>query len=99
MVEKLTDMDAERQRVRELGARVRTAMQRRGYDTGESASQIVPVITGDAARALDLAREFEERGILVSAIRRPTVPAGGERIRISLTAAITDEGLSKLLAE
>ena len=42
---------------------------------------------GDAGRALHLSRMLRERGLLVTAIRPPTVPAGSARLRVTLTAA------------
>ncbi len=47
---------------------------------------IVPVLLQTAERALHVARQLEEEGFLVAAIRPPTVPAGTSRLRISLTS-------------
>jgi 8-amino-7-oxononanoate synthase len=47
----------------------------------------VPVIVGEAARALALSAQLEQRGLLVAAIRPPTVPQGTARLRITLSAA------------
>src|SRR4029077_14714319 len=54
-------------------------------------SPIVPVPCGEEDRALDLAAALLERGLLVPAIRPPTVPAGAARLRIALSAAHTVE--------
>ena len=48
---------------------------------------IVPVMVGDNERALHVARRLEASGILVQAIRPPTVPAGSARVRLTVTAA------------
>ena len=48
---------------------------------------IVPVILGEAARALAVSKALEEKGFLVTAIRPPTVPAGTARLRVTLSAA------------
>ncbi|MDE6238152.1 MAG: 8-amino-7-oxononanoate synthase, partial [Muribaculaceae bacterium] len=56
-------------------------------------------ITGDAAKAVELAARLEEIGIDALPIRRPTVPPGGERIRFSLNAGISDEKLSIIMKE
>ena len=52
-------------------------------------SPIVPVPCGDEQRALDLAAALLERGLLVPAIRPPTVPPGTARLRVALSAAHT----------
>ena len=52
-------------------------------------SPIVPVVCGEEARALDAAAALLEIGILVPAIRPPTVPAGTSRLRVALSAAHT----------
>jgi len=59
-------------------------------------SPIVPVILGDEQRSLDAATRLLERGLLVPAIRPPTVPPGGSRLRISLSAAHTEEQVDVL---
>lgn len=52
-----------------------------------SASPIRPYVVGDSQAALDLSRALLDSGILVPAIRFPTVPRGTARLRISLSAA------------
>nr|WP_232293405.1 8-amino-7-oxononanoate synthase [Stigmatella aurantiaca] len=56
----------------------------------EARSAIFPVILGEPARALDAARHCRERGLLVKAIRPPTVPEGTSRLRFCLSAAHTE---------
>ena len=60
-------------------------------------SPIIPIVLGDEATALDAARKFLDRGLLVPAIRPPTVPAGSSRLRIALSAAHTDEQIDMLI--
>ncbi len=60
-------------------------------------SPIVPVLLGDEARAVAASAALLERGLLVPAIRPPTVPPGSSRLRITLSAAHTDEDVSRLL--
>lgn len=54
---------------------------------------IFPIIVGDNERALSLAYELELRGIIVTAIRPPTVPVGESRLRMTVTAAHSQEQL------
>ncbi|MDF0729785.1 8-amino-7-oxononanoate synthase [Pseudomonas entomophila] len=53
----------------------------------DSPTAIQPILIGDSARALQLSRLLRERGLLVTAIRPPTVPAGSARLRVTLSAA------------
>lgn len=59
-------------------------------------SQIIPFLTGDAKRAIEIATLLRKEGIIALPIRRPTVPPGGERIRFSLSAAMTFSQLAEV---
>ncbi|HZH43484.1 MAG TPA: 8-amino-7-oxononanoate synthase [Lysobacter sp.] len=90
-----------RQRVHELVERFRTRAQRRGLPLMESETPIQPVLLGDNARTLAVARAVFEAGYWVSPIRPPTVPEGQARIRVTLSASHTDpqvDGLVDALA-
>ena len=52
-----------------------------------SETAMQPIVIGDNQKALDLSRELFERGLHVTAIRPPTVPANTARLRITLSAA------------
>jgi 8-amino-7-oxononanoate synthase len=77
---------------------LRAGLRQRGFDTGRSCCHIVPVLLGEAQAALALSGRLEERGLLVPAIRPPSVPEGTSRLRISLCAAHTEEDVARLLA-
>jgi 8-amino-7-oxononanoate synthase len=66
---------------------------------GEAASPIVPFILGDETGALAASRALEDRGLLVSAIRPPTVPSGTARLRVTLSAAHSDAQVDALIGE
>ncbi len=61
-------------------------------------SPILPVVVGDEQAALDASAALLEFGLLVPAIRPPTVAPGTSRLRISLSATHTDDDLRALLA-
>ena len=73
----------------------RKKLQAAGLDTMQSASQIIPILVGDNARALALAAGLRERGLLAVAIRPPTVPEGTARLRFSITLAHTEADLAR----
>jgi 8-amino-7-oxononanoate synthase len=62
-----------------------------------SDSAIQPLVVGDAGRAVVLSERLRERGLLIGAIRPPTVPAGTARLRITLTAAHSGDQVDQLL--
>jgi 8-amino-7-oxononanoate synthase len=59
-------------------------------------SPIIPVVTGGEDATLQRARALRDAGLLVPAIRPPTVPAGTSRLRISISALHTEEELQLL---
>ena len=61
-------------------------------------SPIIPVMCGDERRAVDAAAALLERGLLVPAIRPPTVAPGTSRLRVALSAAHTLEQIRELRA-
>jgi 7-keto-8-aminopelargonate synthetase-like enzyme len=60
---------------------------------------VVPIILGDEDRAMKASADLLDAGILVPAIRPPTVAAGTSRLRLALSAAHTDEMLDSLIDE
>jgi 8-amino-7-oxononanoate synthase len=61
-------------------------------------SPIVPFVCGEEDRAVAAAAAMLEHGLIVPAIRPPTVARGTSRLRVTLSAAHTDEHLDRLLA-
>ena len=62
-----------------------------------SDTAIQPIIIGEADKALDMSRILEQKGLLVAAIRPPTVPKGTSRLRVTFSAAHTFEQVDQLL--
>jgi len=75
-----------RQHLDELISYFRTAAAKRQIPLMESLTPIQPIILGETEKALAVNRALYERGIIVTAIRPPTVPQGTARLRITLSA-------------
>ena len=60
-------------------------------------SPIIPVLIGDPQKTIKLRDTLLEKGILVGAVRPPTVPANTSRLRISLNSGINKSVLNELL--
>jgi 8-amino-7-oxononanoate synthase len=89
-------MITERARLVALGDLLRVRLREAGIDTGASSTQIVPAIVGDAETALALADAVAAQGLLVTAIRPPTVPPGTSRLRIALHATHDEADIERL---
>ena len=63
----------------------------------EPRSPIFPVVIGDPEEAVAASRSLRARGLLVKAIRPPTVPAGTSRLRVAISAAHTDDHLERMI--
>ncbi|MCX7153494.1 MAG: aminotransferase class I/II-fold pyridoxal phosphate-dependent enzyme, partial [Proteobacteria bacterium] len=81
---------------RELRIPVRAAAA--GVRLEPSDTPIQPLIIGGNAAALDASAALREQGILVTAIRPPTVPEGSARLRIALSAAHEPGDVAQLAA-
>ncbi len=75
----------------------REGAQQLGLQLMDSPTPIQPIVIGDSAKALRLSRLLRERGLLVTAIRPPTVPAGSARLRVTLSAAHSEAQVQLLL--
>ncbi len=86
-----------RRRLAQLIARVKAGVAGLPWPLLASDSPIQPLLVGSNEEALRLAEGLGERGILIPAIRPPTVPQGQARLRISLSAGHTAEDVDALL--
>ncbi|HSM93547.1 MAG TPA: 8-amino-7-oxononanoate synthase [Anaeromyxobacteraceae bacterium] len=86
-----------RARLRALCDRMRAGLTALGFDVSRVVSPIFPVVLGSEARALAAAAGLRDRGWFVRAIRPPTVPAGTSRLRVALSAALTEPQLDGFL--
>lgn len=62
-----------------------------------SGSQIIPVVIGDAEKALAVARAMQDSGYDVRAIRPPTVAEGTARLRLSITLHVSETQVQEML--
>lgn len=86
-----------REHLNALIKRFREGAQAIGLELMDSATPIQPILIGDSGRAMQLSQMLRDRGLLVTAIRPPTVPAGSARLRVTLSAAHSLEQLELLL--
>jgi 8-amino-7-oxononanoate synthase len=96
-LELIPTMNNERKRLHQHSETMRKGIREAGFSTGESESQIIPIIVGGDEETLKLADYLEENGFLATAIRPPTVPESSARIRITLSSEHTDSQISKFL--
>ena len=95
-------------RVRTLAARqtdwqkcsriFRARLQAGGWEVPDGDSPVVPVRLDSADAAISLANALRGKGILVAAVRPPTVPAGTSRLRFSLKCNFDDAAATRVLA-
>lgn len=89
--------DWRRTHLHTLIARFRDGVERLGLALPASPTPIQPLIVGDAGRAVALSDALMQRGILIGAIRPPTVPQGSARLRITLCVAHSEAQVDRLL--
>lgn len=89
--------DESRAHLARLITRFRQGTAALGWQLGASDTPIQPLLVGESSAALQLAARLRDRGVWVSAIRPPTVPAGTARLRITLSAAHSEQDVDRLL--
>jgi 8-amino-7-oxononanoate synthase len=89
--------DWRREKLQALIQQFRQGAEQLGLDLMPSRTPIQPVVIGDDKEALAIGKKLEEQGILVGVIRPPTVPNNTARLRITLSAAHTEEQVNTLL--
>jgi 8-amino-7-oxononanoate synthase len=86
-----------RDRLRALIRRLRSGARQLGLALMPSDTPIQPLMVGDSGRALALSEVLLGQGLLVPAIRPPTVPEGSARLRITLSARHSEDQVDRLL--
>jgi len=86
-----------REHLTRLIQQFRSGAEQIGLQLMDSFTPIQPILIGDTGRALRLSQMLRDRGLLVTAIRPPTVPAGSARLRVTLSAAHSQAQVQLLL--
>jgi 8-amino-7-oxononanoate synthase len=86
-----------RQRLLYISTLLRDHLLDAGYAIRGPGCQIVPIVVGEAQAAMALSARLQTHGLLVPAIRPPSVPEGTARLRVSLTAGHTEEDVQRLI--
>ena len=85
-------------KLRDNVAHLRNGLKKLGYRPLESETAIIPVIVGDTAKAIRLAKEMLGHGVLITGFGFPVVPEGTARLRAQVSAAHEKSHLDKALA-
>jgi 8-amino-7-oxononanoate synthase len=96
-IEIVKEQSSRREHLQSLIRGFKTGAAQLGLNLMPSDTAIQPVLVGDAKLALRMSEQLREKGIMVTAIRPPTVPAGSARLRITLSASHTHEHVEQLL--
>lgn len=89
--------DSRREKLAAMIARFRAGASQLGLPLADSSTPIQPILLGDAGTTSAVSQALEARGLLVTAIRPPTVPAGAARLRVTLSAAHEETDIDRLL--
>ena len=84
-----------RERLHSIGSYIHNTLNESGYEN-VSQSQIIPVLTYENEKAVKACEFFKEHGFYAMPIRHPTVPKGKARLRLSLTASLSDDQVEQL---
>ncbi|OIO99161.1 MAG: 8-amino-7-oxononanoate synthase [Anaerolineae bacterium CG2_30_64_16] len=85
------------QRLTEIGDTMRRSYQQLGFDTGTSATPVIPIIIGDLDRTIMTWKLLFDAGVFVNPVLAPAVQPGRELLRTSYMATHTDEQLNRVL--
>lgn len=89
--------DWRREKLQTSIARFRAGAAQLGLPLMDSRSAIQPIMLGDVARTAIASQALDAAGLLVTAIRPPTVPQGKARLRVTLSTAHTEADVDRLL--
>jgi 7-keto-8-aminopelargonate synthetase-like enzyme len=85
-------------RARTLAARLATGLRAAGFEVDDPPAAVLPVVIGEPGPAMALSARLLDAGVLVTAIRPPTVPPGTSRLRATVMATHTDADIDRAVA-
>ena len=88
-------LNKERKNLLENSKFLKTKLNSLNVDTGNTQSQIIPMIIKDEKKCLKLKKSLENAGFFLKVIKSPTVSKGTERIRLSLTSSMKKKSLNE----
>ncbi len=77
---------------------MRDSLRAAGLDPLDGESAIVPIIVGETALAIEMSRALLDRGVYVTGFGYPVVPEGTARIRVQVSAALTEAQIATAVA-
>ncbi len=92
----MKNMSKERNYLTEISDKLRVAIKNAGFRTAGN-SQIVPMIIGDTQKCIEKSDFLKKNGFWSLPIRYPTVPKGTERLRFSLSAAMSVQDINRMI--
>ena len=84
-------------RLRANVAYFRDGLQKLGFKPLEGESAIVPIIVGDTAFAISMSDKLLKKGVFVTGFGFPVVPEGTARIRVQISAKLTNAEMDRAL--
>ncbi len=93
----LQQASTERDYLRSMAKDFRQNLIAAGWTTSGTDSPIIPILMKDESSAIKVRNIFHDKGILVSAVRPPTVPKGTSRLRLSLHAGLSSDNCQEIL--
>jgi len=87
-----------REKLKHLIKLFRSGAEQSGLSLMNSSTPIQPILIGENESAMQMSRALEAKGILVTAIRPPTVPENTARLRITLSAEHSEKNIEQLLS-
>ena len=96
-LKRVIEAEAEREKLQRHIQQFRAGAKALGLQLWESQTAIQPIILGNSETAITWSEALKQKGVWVTAIRPPTVPAGQARLRITLSAGHTPAHINALL--